>query len=410
MIAPGAGSQPQKTNWDWSTAGQLVFSGLAVLISLSFALLLAGSALLLQGSQQGGSTEALPMMTMAWSLALVGALVIPSAVLALLRLAGHPLRAWPAGLLKGAHRILPWMILAWLIVLAAGYGISLLTEWNWLLLPPISLLAIVLPVAWLAAVALRGLAPSSPQRSSGIFTTGMVVSPLLSMIIELATLFVMVVAAIIWVTANPQLAQELQMLAQRVANAQDNLPALQRILGSYLGRPGVFIPILMFIAGFTPLVEELIKPLAVWLLARHCLTPAEGFKAGVLSGAGFALVESLGRLGSAAGGDWLSLMISRGGTDLLHIATTGMVGWALACAWREPHYLKLIGTYLLAVALHASWNALGLWVGFDPFIHPNLTGKLPDLAAPAGLVVLALIMFFLLVRSNLKLRDWQKSN
>jgi hypothetical protein len=127
MIAPGAGSQPQKTNWDWSTAGQLVFSGLAVLISLSFALLLAGSALLLQGSQQGGSTEALPMMTMAWSLALVGALVIPSAVLALLRLAGHPLRAWPAGLLKGAHRILPWMILAWLIVLAAGYGISLLT-------------------------------------------------------------------------------------------------------------------------------------------------------------------------------------------------------------------------------------------------------------------------------------------
>ncbi len=46
--------------------------------------------------------------------------------------------------------------------------------------------------------------------------------------------------------------------------------------------------VLAVISGIVPLIEEILKPIALWSLVGKDLTDQEGFVAGLLSGAGFA--------------------------------------------------------------------------------------------------------------------------
>jgi RsiW-degrading membrane proteinase PrsW (M82 family) len=85
------------------------------------------------------------------------------------------------------------------------------------------------------------------------------------------------------------------------------------------------------------------------------LTPVEGFTAGLLSGAGYALFESLAL---ASGGEqWAALVFARIGTAGIHILTTGLTGWALVLAWRRRRFLRLAATYVFVVSVHGVWNA-----------------------------------------------------
>ena len=104
------------------------------------------------------------------------------------------------------------------------------------------------------------------------------------------------------------------------------------------------------------MIEEQIKPIGVWLLAGRQLTPAEGYALGALSGAGYALVESL--FLTSSGQDWTVIILARIGTSAVHILTAGLMGWALATAWGEARYLRLGAVYLLAVLIHGLWNGL----------------------------------------------------
>jgi len=259
---------------------------------------------------------------------------------------------------------------------------------------------------WLATIGLRRLHfATSLQRTWGILTTGLIVTPIISTVLEVATTLLIVIGGVMWLMAHPQSLVNVEMIAQRVLNAQGNTQLIERIVSSYLGRPEVYIPVLIVIAGLTPLIEEMVKPLAAWLLAGRAMTPAQGFAAGILSGAGFTLVESLGKMTGFTGAEWAGVVIARAGTDLLHIVTTGLMGLALAYAWREKRYLRLGATYLLAIALHAVWNTLGVWTGFDPYIHPLSKDQLSNRVAPIGLGILAIIMFFILLSTNRRLRQ-----
>jgi len=104
-----------------------------------------------------------------------------------------------------------------------------------------------------------------------------------------------------------------------------------------------------------PLIEEAFKPVGVWLLFGRLHRPAAGFVAGLLSGAGYAMFESLAAFSN--GEEWATVAVVRMGTAAVHIVTTGLVGWALVGAWREKRYLQLGLTYLAAAAIHGSWNA-----------------------------------------------------
>jgi hypothetical protein len=110
-------------------------------------------------------------------------------------------------------------------------------------------------------------------------------------------------------------------------------------------------------AVVAPVVEELTKPLAAFLLARRLRGPAEAFLVGMAGGAGFAIVENM--LYEAAGARlWAHVAALRGIGGVLHPLNAGLValGWygvrhGLPGAWR-----RLLGLYGLAVGGHALWN------------------------------------------------------
>jgi len=88
----------------------------------------------------------------------------------------------------------------------------------------------------------------------------------------------------------------LTLLAQRLSNAGSDPETLLRILQPVAMTPSVLISVLLMVSGVVPLIEELVKPLGLWVLVGKKLTPAQGFVGGLLCGAAFALLESLGSM------------------------------------------------------------------------------------------------------------------
>jgi RsiW-degrading membrane proteinase PrsW (M82 family) len=163
---------------------------------------------------------------------------------------------------------------------------------------------------------------------------------------------------------------------------------------------------LVYIAILVPALEEIFKPLGVWLLAGKLESPAQGFTLGALSGAGYALIETIGVSSQTV--EWASLLFSRIGTGLLHITTSALMGAAIVLAWRERRYLRLIGTYFLALILHGLWNTFAMLFTFSSLAEPlgqqgNLSTLQPMMII--AMSILAIGLFAILVLSNRKMRN-----
>jgi RsiW-degrading membrane proteinase PrsW (M82 family) len=172
----------------------------------------------------------------------------------------------------------------------------------------------------------------------------------LSLIAELVALLGF---GLIYLILNPELLEIILELSESMP--LESPGQLFEQLETYLMQPSTLYIALLFGALIVPLLEELFKPIGVWLLVRRKPSPAQGFAAGLLSGAGYALFENFS-LGASAGEDWAMVVVARIGTSLIHIVTTGLVGWALSLAWTEKRYLRLALSYLAAVSIHALWN------------------------------------------------------
>jgi RsiW-degrading membrane proteinase PrsW (M82 family) len=161
-----------------------------------------------------------------------------------------------------------------------------------------------------------------------------------------------------------------------------------------------------FIAVLVPLIEELLKPLAVWLFASTLDSPAQGFLFGALSGAAFALFESLNASADAST-TWAVIIGGRIGTGILHITASAFVGLGIGYAFKEKRYGLLLACYGAAVFAHSLWNASALGLAFTGL--SQLTGNAEWLVLSPFLLcnLLALGMIFLavLVASNKKLQN-----
>jgi hypothetical protein len=76
-------------------------------------------------------------------------------------------------------------------------------------------------------------------------------------------------------------------------------------------------------------------------------------------------------------------------------------------AWRERRYVRLVGTYLLAVLLHGLWNALAMLFTFSTLAELlDQPGRLPALQPwlIAAMSILAVGLFTILMISNRRLR------
>ena len=337
---------------------------------------------------------------------LVALVLLPSAILAVIRLMGKPVPQWrfarEGTLANIGIGLVP-------VLIVAGIFVSMNRYISFVLLPLLQLGIVILPLIWLLVTARRNLSLPSSQHDWGLATFSLTVTVPLIILLEAVIVLVLVIAGVMYLqTWNPGLTQEFSVTLDRLMNSGGENEAVLRIIRPYLTQPTVMYSIFAVMAGLIPLLEELLKPLALWFFAGRPLTPKEGLLGGMICGAAFALFESLGSLVSIEAVSWASVAIGRIGTGILHVTASGLVGWGMAKAWSEGRAGLLAGAYLAAFGLHSLWNLSALMTGFrelaqaSPVMVNSLNGIVQ--ASPFVLVMLACFMISILLKANIMLQ------
>jgi hypothetical protein len=303
----------------------------------------------------------------------------------------------------------------WLIVTAMFVaGLSLLLGYqivesgtaNWLLLPILTLPAVVLPIFVVLGLGIHKLPLGTRWQSWNVFGLAMTLSPFILIFLEVIALTVIVLIVILILMTQPGFEAQIQRLSQQMLVLDPQSMAAQRLVAPYLVKPKVIAVALLYFAMVVPILEEIFKPLGVWFFANKLTSPAQGFALGALSGSAYALVETFGV--SAQTADWATLLLSRIGTGALHITTSALMGAGIVYAIRERRYLRLLGIYFLSVSLHGLWNALAIFFAFSNIANYfELESPFRDIdtslnVAMAFLVVLLLVI---LVLSNRRIKS-----
>jgi RsiW-degrading membrane proteinase PrsW (M82 family) len=395
----------------WLSLGQFALSGLGLLILFTTAFGLAAGALVLLSAGQLGEFRSAglavgnnPFYSFAWLAVFFALLTIPSVVYSFARLLGKDTTAFEHKTARLPLRLSILLMLLWPLVLLAGHWLTQNSRLGWLMMPPLQIASVAIPAWWVIEMARFRLRGVSAQRVWGAVNFGFLVSTNLILLVEVVLLLAALVGLGLLISANPEASGTLERMFQRLTMARADPEVAMRILKPYLQQPVVLVLLLVGVAGFVPLVEELIKPLGIWMLAGKNITPASGFILGAASGCGFAMLESLGMLSNPSQNGWVVLAVGRMGTGLLHITASALVGWGLALAWREKKYIQLGLLYASAVILHGIWNLFGLMMGLSPLLEPApprieffvRLGK----AAPLALSILAAVLFIVLLLGN----------
>jgi hypothetical protein len=388
---------------------QFIFSGLAVLSVWGIAVaLLAIGFFQLASPTRLVNTGVDPFLAGGMFFAL-GICFLPSAILALLRLLGKPVPS---------HRfqvpaIAITTILIWPLLIVAGSQLQEGTSARTILFPVVHILAVLIPIFWLVWLGAHRLIANNPQRNAGLLFSGVTLSTGISMAAELAVILALLVIGIIAMAANPVLMAALNRIVERISTANMDLEALQRILSTTISSPGIILAVLGFFSILTPLIEEAVKPIGLWFFARQGLTPADGFVAGMISGAGFTIFETMFNAGQSDPQAWLLVIFTRVGTDALHILASGIVGWGLVSAWKSGRFIRLAGAYAVAVLLHGTWNGIAIMFAMSQFLPAQSTSWLASFGpiCPYLLGVLTVLVLLALFLINQRLyRNQQAVN
>ena len=366
--------QPEKR---WQTTLVLIFSALGIVYFLVQAFGVGVLWLVSLFDPQTGMAENIPNGLLVWASLLSALLLVPTFWLSLNHLRNKPIPTWLDGQRPYVKTLLLASLLVWPLVIVLGWLVAGRPGLAVYVLGPINILVAGIPVTWVYALAQRKLQAGPIARKWRIFGFSLTVSPVVIVLAEVLALAVLGVAAVVLVlvlaSLNPSFGQEVESLVQQMSSSQD-VEVILQMLEPYLTRPVAIFGVLAVISGVIPLVEEILKPLALWGMAGRDLTDQEGFVAGLLSGAGFALLENLLYFANVVTAeDWLFMVIGRAGTGVLHMFGSGLVGWALARTWRNGKWPFLGLMTLLAVAFHGLWNALALLGGLGPSLaySPN---------------------------------------
>lgn len=378
----------------WISILQLIFSIAAFLGFL-------GAGIWALGNSQAGLSGNLALTQQGGLLTVLGLASLLFAIISLISLITSALqlanRAQPRWL-TGKMVWLKWLDLLLVAVLVAGYLTSRTANSTGLGMPILTVLGVLLPVIWLLRIGAKNQWGKHPQRSSGLFTFSFGFSTWLILILELIVVIVMVIIFQALSSGDPGLQQLLNQLIQALQNSTSNPDQLMPALQSLLLNPLVTSLLIVMVSVLVPFIEELFKTLGVWFLIGRKISPAEGYVAGMVSGAGFALVEGLLNASMVsfpvAGLEWLAFVFGRAGGSLIHIFNCGLVGWMLARSWQDHHYGRLVVAYLLAMLIHGLWNGFAVFAGVTPTIQ-GATAASSNYYLPLGIVfILVFISFF----------------
>ena len=388
---PSAPGLKQHRKTDWMSIFQLVFSLFVFLFFLGSAIF---SAQLRVGLVPAMAPELQETMLWAYTAALfvLALLCLPSVISSLSAASGGNPPRWQSASMPALN----WLPVV-LFVLTLLIRLVILPEdpTPGFLSAGLTALAVVLPALWFLRLGAGSQWGKNPKRNSGLFTFSLSFTTYFILILEMVLFFAVVVGVLAALARNPQMMEVLENLLPLLEGA--NLPPeeLIELLAPLLSTPSIFIGILLLVALVIPMIEEAFKTLGVWLLKGRGISPAEGFVAGMFSGAGFALVEGLlnsAAVASSTSTDWLGFVVGRLGGTLLHIFNGGLLGWAMANAWQGKKPAKVVGIYFLTVLLHGIWNGLAT-LELSPQVIASGNLSYIFLAVCALILLVAFVLF-----------------
>ena len=172
--------------------------------------------------------------------------------------------------------------------------------------------------------------------------------------------------------------------------------------------------VFLIIAVIGPVVEETVKPLGVALYMGRVRSAVEAFTLGMAAGIGFALVETVGYIGSGYQ-DWLSVALMRTGSSLLHGFGAGMValGWYYLVHRKQGgSVLIAVLCWLYAVFQHLVWNGTTVLAFLPAPIGPTIGSwninlgfaSLPFLEGLNIIEAILILVFFIYMTGRLRRR------
>ncbi len=403
------GNQPPKKNWPVILT--LVISALGSIFFAAQAFILGIFWLISILDPTSGTAEGLPIGLLFWTSVLGGVLLLPLLVSSVNQLRGRPFPSWLDFKTPALAKLSRWVILAWPIVVLLGWLVVRQDVAAMIFLGPINLLVAGIPILWIFQVAQRGLFGGSPIRKWRIFGFSIAILPLIIIMVELLALVALGVMGVIWLGiqmyADPGFEQQILQLAEQATLIGEDVESILAFIRPFLLQPGVIFWVLAILGGIIPIIEEVIKPAALWFLAGRRITPQEGFVGGLLCGAGFALMENVFYFTNVIlAEDWLFMAIGRAGTGVLHMLASGLLGWGLARAWRDGRWGFLGLTTLAAFILHGLWNVLAIVSGLTPLlvleVEPAL-GQMLFSHFPVVLLMVFSVIGLLMINRYLRL-------
>jgi RsiW-degrading membrane proteinase PrsW (M82 family) len=382
--------EPNPRGSDWRSILTLIFALSGTVFTISSAIGILAFMAVNQSALRELNASPLTSVLTASTLLAIGLLLLPVARLSLKRLRGGEFRTFHLPALR------PWEWIAiptvWLLamVLATLYHDAPGAFWY---IPILHFLSIALPVYFVVRIAIHHIPLGSSQRAWGVFGAGLTLGPLLAVIAEVAFLLLGIVIITIYLGLNLERMAEMERLVNQFQRAPD-IDRLIQQLGPLLQNPLTLVIGLVFLSFLVPIVEEIAKSLGIWLVADRLAFPAQGFALGVLAGAGFALAESLSA-SLTADDSWALTLGMRAISGSMHMLASGLFGLGIAYLRLEKRPLKLVGMALLAMLLHSVWNAgavFSVWGGLRVFLAMPGVDVLGAIVAASGMGLLFFLM------------------
>lgn len=396
-------NQPVKTHMP--SVAQLLISLTGLVSSLSSAvgmwvIVLAGASI-----QTMNMVSQVSINSLIWVTLLISLVAIPSLIFSIKRLARVPVRQ------TGIRKAFFISSVLCLTLLPVGYLVykdpSVLE--HSLLSALLTVMMVALPLWWFVEFGRRQLTAGSPQRQWGLINFSIFAGLPLVILVEIVLIALVLLIGGVWLIGQDEFKPLFMILqTQMVLNPQD-FSVLSERMSTIFQKPEVLATGFGLVVILVPLVEEALKPLALWFFIKRDWTPSEGFSAGLICGAAFALVESVFSIASVPGDAWLVTLAGRLGTGLLHTLTAGITGWALVSSWRDGNYKRVGIAYLVSIAIHGTWNFFALLFGLSSTINLDIAPSLSGLieVSPWILASLAIVMISLMFLLNLKIRKAQ---
>jgi len=343
---------PQPRRSDWRSVLLIIFGLGGALLAITSAIGILIFIAINESFMLAMDVGSLASILTAGTLIAIGLLLLPVAWLSAQRLRGRDLKPVVLSPLR------PWMWAfipsLWIVVLAVATIYHNAPGAGWYM-PVLHFLSIALPIYLVLRFSINRISLGSSQRAWGIFGIGMVLSPLLAIIAEITIIAIGVLVAAVFLGFNPDILAEAEELIRQIEAASD-MDSLLYAIGPLLNNPLTLLTALAILSFFVPIFEELAKSLGVWFVAGRLTSPAQGFALGVLSGAGFALAESLSA-SLTADDTWAVTLGMRAVSGSMHMLATGLFGWGIAHARLEKRYFRMVAMASMAILLHAVWNA-----------------------------------------------------